>query len=765
MLGTNQFVRGIGSRIGVEYAYITPSFPINCKQRLANFMPKKKIENIFGDKEKLHFHQLQLLKWHSTERIEEKQNNVQNNSESENKTTSSMAPDKWLLTKGVQLHDWQKQCIQKWHDANCRGTVKVVTGGGKTILGLAIAERLQNNNTADLRVAIVVPTIVLMNQWYDELIDKGNLPKECIGRMGGGYKESFDGNCCILICVLKSASKKLPRMVEKENLSTKLLLIVDECHRVSANQSSNVLSTRSAYSLGLSATPDSNGTDSNTKYNDSLTGCKLGRVVYELSYVDALKYGLIPPFTIQHYGVSLNQRERNKYIQLTKIIRDASKKLPRPLSGEFLYTNAIKIAKTKSKYSSLAAKYKLNVDKRKELLFHAESRKQAVIKLIKKEISINKNSQIILFHERIELAVQLFISLRSSGFNVAMEHSTLPDSLRSNGLDLFRKGVAQILVSVKSLIEGFNVPAVDVGIIVASSSSPRQRIQSIGRVMRRHHDKDGERQTSCIHVIYAQDTTDELIYEKFDWEKLTGAERNFYYKWTKGEEPVKQSSPPRPFLPGEDDIDSAALKIGASYPGRYEGNEYTCDNNHNVSTLSNQHEDKDKYVYDAGELAKMVIETGGQAGRFIITPKKNFVLVKDRTSGKGTLYAGNWQLKPTLTNKQENFDILDKQKCRRWVKNAKPGDEYPISHPQLETEKWRYKQGTGGQIVKKVYRGDSRAKMSAGTENLLREIKELIRRGKKITLLERTPDHHILFRQDGKLWFIIALNNELEFPK
>ena len=51
-------------------------------------------------------------------------------------------PEKWELTRGISLHDWQTACIEEWFQSGKRGVLKVVTGAGKTMLALAIAEQL-----------------------------------------------------------------------------------------------------------------------------------------------------------------------------------------------------------------------------------------------------------------------------------------------------------------------------------------------------------------------------------------------------------------------------------------------------------------------------------------------------------------------------------------------------------------------------------------------------------------------------------------------
>jgi superfamily II DNA or RNA helicase len=147
---------------------------------------------LFSKDDRLRLHQLRLLEWMDTEQ-QKKEAAPADASKEQAGSVYTAVPEQWQLTKGVSLYDWQKDCIDKWLQAVHRGPVKVVTGAGKTILGLAIAERLQNTIDNELRVAIVVPTVVLMHQWHDELLERGNLPSSAIGRLGGGYREGLEG--------------------------------------------------------------------------------------------------------------------------------------------------------------------------------------------------------------------------------------------------------------------------------------------------------------------------------------------------------------------------------------------------------------------------------------------------------------------------------------------------------------------------------------------------------------------------------------------
>jgi len=179
---------------------------------------------------------------------------AQEKAKSETKKEEKLLPIEWKMLKKITLYPWQKEAVDAWFKDK-RGTIKVVTGAGKTILTLAIIEKLQRIEK-DLRVAIIVPTIVLLNQWYEEIKEKSNLPKEAIGLLGAGHEDSFtEDQKRILICVLNSAASKLPKVVE-EKLSNKLLLVVDECHRSGAPKMQQIFKVKRKYDLGLSATPE-----------------------------------------------------------------------------------------------------------------------------------------------------------------------------------------------------------------------------------------------------------------------------------------------------------------------------------------------------------------------------------------------------------------------------------------------------------------------------------------------------------------------------
>jgi len=731
--------------------------------------------NIFSPGDRLQIHQLRLLEW-----LDAKPGNKEEGREEDVPAAPVPPPAKWVLAKNVKLYPWQEECINSWFENEGRGTVKVATGGGKTILALAIVERLQTTKLPDLRVAIIVPTIVLMNQWYEEIIKCSNLPEEYIGRYGGGHKENISGNHRILISVLASAYKELPMLVEEAKIGNKLLLIADECHKFGATKMAQVLTTERAFSLGLSATPerdegddeseDSHACDDskeNSDYDSSLLGQGLGGIIYNYTLSDALKDGIIPPFTINHYGLNLNPEERVKYDKLSRSISDKRKELQARIPAGYAFFPWVrKMAKgNKGELTKTANRFISEAARRKALLYDMNSRKTAVEKLIDKELAVNPDARILLFHEKIDVVNNLFVRLKRKNLPVIAEHSQLPSSIREAGLELFRKGIAQIIVSARSLIEGFNVPEIDVGIIVASSSSTRQRIQSLGRMLRKHRSSTGEEKTSCIHILYAHNAKDDAIYGKEDWDEILGVECNNYFLWDTEDDPQGQDGPPRKPLPADINIDSDKLEPGCVYPGEYEGDEFKYDTNGNISKCNKE------YVKNSGSLLDKIQKINNGPGRFKVTPKCNYVLVN--------VLNGRVWITKFVCKLEDPFEYHGQgprpstEAIKAWAAEADPGTLYsfqslPISYEvKYKTKKGRNiisKKVKGGEVFARTEEKANDKHMGRDADFLVGIIKILKTKGTSVLKLEVNEMNHVLFRQGGSLNFVYALKKGLEFP-
>jgi superfamily II DNA or RNA helicase len=676
----------------------------------------------------------------------------------------SELPERWELTRGIDLHPWQQQCVDAWFGADKKGVLKVVTGAGKTILALAIAEKLQQTTARDLRMAIVVPTVVLLNQWKEEIASRSNLPSTAIGLLGGGADDSFNAETRILICVLNSAARKLPEIVQQAGVSSSLLLVVDECHRAGAKEMQRVLTTKRAFSLGLSATPEREGDyaereddlteplgDENygpVSFDESVIGRELGPVIFELNYADAIKLGVLPPFRIVHYGLKLLPTESVKYDRLSREITTLRQDLERPGRRGLAL---IRWCHSRAAANNASATRLLTLTtQRKRLLFEMAERTRATMRILSEAFAENPTTRAILFSESIDQVMSLFESLRRENFAVVAEHSGFPDSMRAESLRLFRQGVAQIIVSARSLIEGFNVPSADLGIIVAASSSVRQRVQTLGRLLRRARDDKGLEKNATLYVLYAGDTVDELIYEKANWEEFVGAERNSYFRWSNVEDtaPLEMPDPPRKPLIGELSVDPASLRAGDIYPGDTdEGREYTRDLQGTIRT------GEGSLIEPHAELAIVLQKSNKAAGRFRITPIKRYVveLEKAGDTWRG-VYLGTLSSPVRVVQPTEDFAPQ-----RDW----QPGDAYPLSRVTGKT--FSVLQRDSRLIARKV-RGQPRFVVpsdhlsDAEKRRALTQIQAFLsgayKKGHRISKITVTKDGHVVYTFNNQAIFV-----------
>ena len=672
-----------------------------------NVNKKDEIHTMTSD-DLLKYHQLDTsFYWHQKKSRNKEGNSLANSSEE----TLSL-PDRWSLSPNLDLHEWQLECRKKWFQSNNKGIAKVVTGAGKTILALSIMEQLQNQINHNLKVAIIVPTIVLLNQWYDVLIKYTNIPHKLIRQMGGGEKYDFSDNGIIVIAVINSAVRNLKANVDALGIKDDLLLIIDECQKSGSKEMSKIFDVPRAYSLGLSATPerdnDFSSDDSeqmqDISFNDTLTAKELGPIIYELNYKKAIDDGILPPFEIKHLGLPLTPEESNKYQQISKKITDLRKtlqgasKVTSQMDGGRLTGWARNAAKKGGELSQIAAQYVQETVKRKELLYFANNRTAALIKLLDQIMSNNPSANIILFHERIEEIMRLYSLLLDKGYPIVAEHSGLSDKIRSRSIELFRQGIAQIIISGKALIEGFDAPAADVGIVIASTSSIRQSIQTIGRILRKPKDNPSDK-FAKIYRLYISGTTDESLYKKIYFDEITGEDRNFYFLYNpsiEGEEGlIPKDGPPFKPPPRVQDIDWASLMPGDIYPGAYEGIEYTIDNMGNIKKSS----PKSCYegiITNTQDLSLKIRQISPQARSFKVLEFNNAVLIRRPTTKEKweTIFVDILN-KPLELNSQlqDNTEHSQDDSCH----NLREGDLYPFSKDMAV--KYNIKQFRGSFVI------------------------------------------------------------------
>jgi superfamily II DNA or RNA helicase len=542
-----------------------------------------------------------------------------------------------IATRGFELVDWQREAVSRWLSGDAsgphRGTLEIFTGGGKTLIALTCAARVAEVAPA-LRVAVVVPTEALAHQWTEAILRFTNVRRHQVGLLGAGGSDSLSEKK-ILVAVLNSASKRLLDMAR--DFADDLMLIVDECHRAGAPTFARVLQTPAAFRLGLSATPDREELDDDgepLEYDEQLVGRALGAVVFRFGLREARLAGWLPEFTVHHHGVELERDERDEYERLTRQVDDLADRL-RDLGGEA--TRARQLMSRPGDLGQLAGAYVALTAKRKDLLYRARERSRVTERIVREVRARRPTARVLLFHERIEEAAELRDRL-DPVVETGIEHSRLATGLRRQVLDRFRDGSLDVLVSVKSLIEGIDVPSADVGVSVASSASVRQRIQSLGRVLRRTFDATDK--TAEMHVIYVAESVDEVIYTKEDWADLTGDAANRYWRWPANpdEEPFEQHGPPRAPRPTEEqewERLGGAPTSPVPWLGAQPDREYSVDTTGTVRNASGG------LIMNAQGVAGIVEAVRGRpGGRFFVTPAHHLVVVREAAPDGRLMVAG-----------------------------------------------------------------------------------------------------------------------------
>jgi RNA polymerase primary sigma factor len=115
------------------------------------------------------------------------------------------------------------------------------------------------------------------------------------------------------------------------------------------------------------------------------------------------------------------------------------------------------------------------------------------------------SSGAILFTSRKDVTETFERALNDEHVAARAIHSDHTRIQRRERLDDLKRGRIKALIAPNILDEGIDVPDIDLAIVLAGSSSRRQMIQRMGRVLRL---KDDRRKATFI-VVYAANTTED----------------------------------------------------------------------------------------------------------------------------------------------------------------------------------------------------------------------------------------------------------------
>ena len=384
----------------------------------------------------------------------------------------------------------QDAAVKAWLSQGARGIFEHATGSGKTFTALmAIRQHIKGGKPA----LVVVPSRLLLDQWAAEIKDEipdaalllagaGNQAWRKAQRLKGmtGPDPAYGGR--IVLATMQTASMDGFRaeVIDGDHL----LLVADEVHQIGSPQHSLIMTMDAGPRLGLSATPVRYGDPDGTGQIFNFFG---DIVPPPITLTDAIDTGRLVPYEYSPHPLHLTAEEADRWKSYTeRISREVARQKPddagmRPLSDKvkILLIQRSRVAK------KAAAKVRLACGVLKE--------------------HFRKGQSWLVYCEDADQLSQVLSALRQEGLAPIEYHSKMEGDRAATML--WFRSFGGIMVSIRCLDEGVDIPDVSHAIILASSQNPRQFIQRRGRVLRRAPGK----QVAVVHdaIVVPVSTDDE----------------------------------------------------------------------------------------------------------------------------------------------------------------------------------------------------------------------------------------------------------------
>jgi superfamily II DNA or RNA helicase len=201
-------------------------------------------------------------------------------------------------------------------------------------------------------------------------------------------------------------------------------------------------------------------------------------------------------YVIERVEVDLSDEERAEYDRERAIFRDFTRAKNIPFGSiDGWKTFVMQSARSE--------------DGRRAMKAYRNSKKialgtEAKFRVLQDLLVRHKRDKVLIFTHENEMVYRI-----SNGFLIpAITHETNVKE-RRRWLEAFNKGEVLALATSKVLNEGVNIPDASVAIILSGSGSSREHIQRLGRILRKHDDKQ-----AVLYEVVTRGTTEERISER-----------------------------------------------------------------------------------------------------------------------------------------------------------------------------------------------------------------------------------------------------------
>jgi DNA phosphorothioation system restriction enzyme len=400
----------------------------------------------------------------------------------------SAATQRLILPKGLDIREYQREAIRAWGANQGRGIFAMATGTGKTITALTLATKVAERY-ADRPFAVIVlcPYINLCRQWEGEFLFFGVnaigcyegrsrwevLFDEAHQRLSAGLSKMAAFVVSNATFLTDTFQARLRSRLSGQSVT--YLIIADEAHNLGAKRIQQCLPHEITLRLALSATPDRHHDPEGTKAIFDY----FGKIVYTFPLARAIAEGYLTPYEYHPILVTLSPEEAQQYWDIT---RELSRFFPSEEGGELgegamrlLIKRARLIGAAADKLTQLDALLTRLPEKPRRALFYCGDGR------VTDHVASEDKRQI-------EAVAQLLgnqHNLRVRTFTYQEKTAEREDILRD-----LRSGFLDGVVAIRCLDEGIDLPALETGFLLASSSNPRQFVQRRGRLLRKAPGKD-----------------------------------------------------------------------------------------------------------------------------------------------------------------------------------------------------------------------------------------------------------------------------------
>lgn len=376
---------------------------------------------------------------------------------------------------GKRPRKHQLDALKAWEDNGRRGIFEHATGSGKTFSAMCAIRKCMEEGSP---VIVLVPSVGLLDQWHQELSEIFHDLDIQYLLCGGGnseWKDPYTLNAFtstsiddyrITIAVMDTAST--PEFYSQVISSNKLLIVADEAHRVGSESRRAVFKINAGYRLGLSATPIRYGDPEGTKAIFDYFGGIVGE-----------------PYTLKN-AIEDNVLCHYFYFPHVVQLQEDEQKLWDEVSSEISAIVARHIGEESSVLFS-NGRLKHLLIKRARIIKNARTKIQLAHDVL---CSNYKNGdRWIVYCDNMEQLRLVLNDLSNSGLRAYEYHSQLTKEVKDKTLEYF-SSIGGIVVSIKCLDEGIDIPNTTHALILASSQNPREFVQRRGRILRKSNNKN-----------------------------------------------------------------------------------------------------------------------------------------------------------------------------------------------------------------------------------------------------------------------------------